>query len=61
MAHIAEKVPGFLHMDLKSENISLTPWPKDIQQDRIDGLVVPKQKYWPVLIDFGLSRTDAVP
>lgn len=61
LAHIAEKVPGFLHMDLKGENIALMEWPSDIQQETIEGITIPRQKLWPVLIDFGYSKTDDVP
>ena len=72
LAYIRKYVPGFVHMDL-GHNVIMVPWKtKEYSKDvhilteslpcSFGGTwVLPPQTYWPILIDFGNSRTNEVP
>jgi hypothetical protein len=52
-------------MDLKSDNILLIPWPSERGNDKLatthDMYTIPKQEYWPIVIDFGNSYDGKKP
>lgn len=63
---IQRRVPGFVHMDLLTPQIFLSDWPASspsniLPVNRTMAFVVPKQRFWPVLGDFGTAYTDAHP
>lgn len=52
---------GFVHMDLHLGNVAMTSWPKTLYDERLTTragtFTIPRQRYWPVLLDVGNSYT----
>lgn len=69
LAFLRRNVPGFAHMDL-GHNIVMTSWKATQVSKDVERLTetlpcsfggewsLPPQRYWPILMDFGNSRTN---